>query len=200
MSATNRGSQRIPQDAYATPSEAIDVLLPHVHIHHLSTFLEPCRGTGAIYDRIRCHRRLHCEIAEGTNYLTWKPKDRVDLIITNPPFSLAQEFLEKSLEEAATVIYLLRLNFWGSRKRKPFWKSHRPTHQLTLSERPCFVWACKGVKGEKKGCGALYHRGYAEPCEVCGGKVSAATDACEYAWFCWDRGGMVLLAPGMDVL
>jgi len=63
----------------------------------------------------------------------------LDLIITNPPFKIALEFLEKSLTESKTVIYLLRLNFLGTLKRKEFWNANQPTHLFTLAKRPSFT-------------------------------------------------------------
>lgn len=63
----------------------------------------------------------------------------VDLIVTNPPFSLSMEFLTKSLSEAQTVVYLLRLNYLGSAERKTFWKQNQPTHLYVLSNRPSFT-------------------------------------------------------------
>ena len=169
MSATNRGATRRPNDLYPTPSPAIDVLLPALSIPPDTTFLEPCRGQGAIYDRILCIPRLYCELSEGLDYLTWQPPCVVDLIITNPPFSLALAFLQKSLAEAPTVIYLLRLNFLGSLQRRAFWHANRPTHVLVLPNRPSF-------------------------------DGTGRTDATEYAWFCWDRAGVVTLATGVHVL
>lgn len=71
-------------------------------------------------------------------YLAWQPRRVSDLIITNPPFSLALAFLQKSLGEARTVISLLRLNFLGSQKRRAFWQEDRPSHVLVLAERPSF--------------------------------------------------------------
>jgi hypothetical protein len=200
MSATNRGASRIAHDAYSTPGYSIEPMLDLIHIPHISTFLEPCRGRSAIYNRIRCHRRYHAEIAEGNDYLTYVPPGKVNIIITNPPFSLAVDFLKKSLSEADTVVYLLRLNFLESVARHDFWKAHKPSHLFGLSKRPVFVWACKGVKGAKKGCGALYEPESTRVCEVCGGRVAPGTDACGYGWYCWDKAGLIKAAPGVDVL
>lgn len=139
MSSTNRGADRIPQDMYPTPQAPIDALLNVMRFPHWVSFHEPCRGDGAIYNRMRVLRRSHCEISEGVDYLTYLPDVHHDLIITNPPFSLALEFLQKSLQEADTVIYLLRLNFLGSQKRRAFWQANRPSHVLVLANRPCFT-------------------------------------------------------------
>lgn len=143
MSSTGRGATRVSQDVYPTPGYCVDKLLPWVSFRSGDTgrtqFVEPCRGDGAIYDRIPagCWKQ-HCEIREGTDYLT-TPFAQQDIIITNPPYSLAMEFLRKSLGEAHTVVYLLRLNFLGSLARKPFWDEHPPTHLFTITPRPRFV-------------------------------------------------------------
>ena len=65
--------------------------------------------------------------------------NRPDIIITNPPFKLAMEFLEKSLKEADVCIYLLRLGFLESKKRREFHQKNPPTNLIVLSERPSFV-------------------------------------------------------------
>lgn len=199
MSSTNRGQARVSNDRYLTPAAPIDALLGVMHYSPLRHFHEPCKGAGAIYDRIRCLRKSYCEIAEGIDYLTHAPHSRYDLIITNPPFSLALEFLQKSLQEADTVVYLLRLNFLGSQERRAFWQANRPTHVLALSQRPCFVWVCKG-KGGGKGCGSSYLPESTRVCACCGGRVGPGTDSIDYAWFAWDRAGYVMLEPGVHVL
>jgi hypothetical protein len=75
----------------------------------------------------------------GYGYYLDTPVGRQDIIITNPPYSLALPFLQKSLSEADTVVYLLRLNFLGSAARKPFWDAYPPTHLFTITPRPRFV-------------------------------------------------------------
>lgn len=139
MSSTNRGAVRNANDLYPTPPAPIDSLLNVLDIPASTIFHEPCRGTGAIYDRIQCVSKSYCEIIEGRDYLTHVALWPYSLIITNPPFSLALEFLQKSLQEADTVIYLLRLNFLGSQKRRSFWQANRPSHVLVLANRPCFT-------------------------------------------------------------
>jgi hypothetical protein len=111
VSATGRSLARLAQDVYPTPGYCVDKLLPWLDLNGRNgqplTFFEPCRGDGAIYDRLPAEaRKGHCEIREGTDYLA-TPVGRQDIIITNPPYSLALPFLQKSLSEADTVVYLL---------------------------------------------------------------------------------------------
>jgi len=195
MSSTNRGATRIDQDAYYTPASAIDPMLQLLDLSGVYSFNEPCKGGGAIYDRVDVPRKEWTEINLGFDYLTVQSAN-TDLILTNPPFSLALEFLQKSLTEAKTVGYLLRLNFLGSRKRRDFWNANKPTHCFVLSERPVFAWYCQ----DRKGCGAQYRPGTTTVCIDCGKPVRAQTDSIEYAWFMWDRLGIVKVAPGIHVL
>ena len=174
MSATNRGAVRRENDFYETPEYTINSLLSVLKMDSVNSFLEPCKGGGAIYDKINCDIKRFAEISKGVDYLTtsflenrfWT--NRYDLIITNPPFSLAKEFIEKSLIEGKSVWYLLRLNFLESKDRSDWWQDKLPTHLLTLSARPSFT-----------------------------GK---GTDATGYAWFGWDKNNVCLLNPGIHVL
>ena len=49
-----------------------------------------------------------------TDFLEWNTNKKYDLIITNPPFSLAQEFIEKSfelLEPYGFIAMFLKIQF-----------------------------------------------------------------------------------------
>lgn len=150
MSATNRSDKRIPNDEYQTPFESIYPILYEINWDNISNVLEPCVGDGniieAIYNVTIPENDVlitnYYDIKNGQDYLqTQNEIKEYDLIITNPPFSLALEFLQKSLKEAKTVIYLLRLAFLESNKRKEFWNlnQHQLSHLFVLSKRPSFT-------------------------------------------------------------
>ena len=141
MSATNRGAKRKVNDTYDTPDYTIDSLLDVLVIPKVYTFLEPCIGGANIYAKINlpANQMNWCEIAQGRDYLKANFPQSYDLIITNPPFSKAKEFLEKSLTEANSVWYLLRVNFLASKNRVDWWQDKLPTHLLILSARPSFT-------------------------------------------------------------
>lgn len=66
-----------------------------------------------------------------------------DIIVMNPPYSHAMEFVQKAVEkvergEAGQVIALLRLSFLGSQKRKDFHRAHE-SKVFVLSKRIKFV-------------------------------------------------------------
>lgn len=66
------------------------------------------------------------------------PRARVDVIITNPPFYLAEEFVRQALAHATHVVMLLRLAFLETRRREAFHREH-PSDVYVLSRRPSFL-------------------------------------------------------------
>jgi hypothetical protein len=86
--------------------------------------IEPACGDGAIVEvlqRMVCPQIFAGDIRYGQDFLKVESTGRYDFIITNPPYTYAQEFVDKSLKIANCVIRLLRLNFLASSKRKEWW-------------------------------------------------------------------------------
>lgn len=171
MSSTN--GKKIERDNYPTPVSAVEALLKKLYLRPTDKFLEPCRGTRNIYDRINLPKeQLHwAELGEGVDYLT-TPFEKMDVIITNPPFSLTVEFIKKSLSELAadgTMAYLQRVNFLGSKCRVTFWDEVGfPDKTPVIVPRPRFV--------------------------------NGGSDSCEYMWMIWDRGNRFDLPAGISHL
>ena len=135
--------ERPASDYYPTPQKCITSLFEIIDYKNLVeegfTFAEPCRGEASAIYRHFPQGSQYCELEEGIDYLTHTWETTPDIIITNPPFKIAMEFLEKSLNEADVSIYLLRLGFLESKKRRDFHKKNPPTNLIVLSERPSFV-------------------------------------------------------------
>lgn len=70
-----------------------------------------------------------------------------DVIITNPPYSLALEFVQKSIKMAGTVAMLLRLAFMSSLERQSFHREF-PADIYVLPRRPSFTGDGKSDVGE----------------------------------------------------
>ena len=142
-----------PSEFYSTPPSVLVKLREHINFPSDFTYLEPCAGSGAVSRAIPGNwtllelreeekptlEALGHEVICPQDFLTWDAEGREwDYIITNPPFSLAQEFIEKSLTLSPRVIFLLRLSFLESQKRYDFWQKHNPSIYV-LSKRPSFV-------------------------------------------------------------
>lgn len=167
MSSTNH-KNKIPKDHYATPIPVVENLMKHLVVRPDDMFLEPCRAEGNIFNRVPLpvEQKQWAEIRDGVDYMTttFSP---VDLIITNPPFTIAEDFIEKckqELKKDGTLVVLQKVNFLGSLVRVDFWNNLGfPNKMPVIIPRPSFT------KG--------------------------GTDSCEYCWFIWDYGNRFPTIP-----
>lgn len=180
MSATNRGSERVKNDNYPTPGYCVRRLL-EVWRPKNNLLLEPCVGDGAIIKEFKDtgYKWLSYDIRPDTyipntnsfhfvqDFITIEelPKELlapfpyylpISTVITNPPFSLLNQFLYQSrkLCPEAELVFLLRLNTLagGNKSGRPeLYKKLGTPDIYVIPNRPSFT---------QKG-----------------------TDACEYAWF-----------------
>ena len=114
-------------DLYETPEVATFALLRAELLPR--TIWEPACGPGAIVRVLRDagHRVIATDLvyyrspdqdhADRDFLLERKLPDGADMILTNPPFSLAGEFVEHALQLCPRVVMLLRLTFLESTRR-----------------------------------------------------------------------------------
>lgn len=150
MSSTGRSDVRVSKDFYPTPQWATELILLHESFDN--PVLEPACGDGAILDVL--HKKGYSIVRgsdirsegiseHGVGGIDFLQHDKIEEchdLIPNPPFGLAQEFIEKSLDTVSgKVILLLRLSMLESRKRYDLWQKHPASRIYVLSERPSFV-------------------------------------------------------------
>jgi hypothetical protein len=175
--------------------------------------LEPCAGKGAIVDVLRAwypKAEIHaveldrkrfehlesvgnCDRVWCGDFAEWAGDGYpfYDLVITNPPFTIAMSIIERTLPlihpNGGRAVHLLRQAILASDERAPFWKKHA-AQQNILPRRPSFARSLKCGKPKKERCGwaRIQELAAAVPdvCLGCGGKVSSTTsDSADYAWF-----------------
>ena len=138
LSRQTTGKRLNPTDFYATPPWCYENL--NIDWSAFSSAHEPCRGDGRIHFFLEEEQNLPCtysEINEGKDFFDWE--EGTDLILTNPPFSIAKEFIDHSLANSQTCIMLLRINYLGSISRHEWWKENTPIAIHVLSKRPSFT-------------------------------------------------------------
>lgn len=111
------------------------------------------------------------------DYLTTELNYHPDMIITNPPFAIATSIIKKAMHDVVDggyVIMLLRLNFFGSEERKPFFEKYMPEWCFVHHKRMSFV-----DKKDKFGCVEFNKDGQPK---------RGSTDSIEYAHFVFRKG------------
>lgn len=167
MSATGRSDVRVPSDVYPTPAWVVHRLLEAAPLPG-KRWLEPCAGDGAIIKAVSDFDAKSGNPIDGLDWTSVELrgmresgmpvglsnhcvrdflgyaaeaaalKVKFDVILTNPPYSLAEEFIKASIPLADTVAMLLRLNFLGSESRATFLREYAPDVYV-LPNRPSFV-------------------------------------------------------------
>lgn len=138
--------EREKNDFYATPSHTTKAFLNEFKINP-KTILEPSAGQGHIAKVLKEYfpnadieatdliDRGYCE--GGIDFLSKDFKDKkYDLIITNPPFKIAQEFVDKALSISNDkVIMLLKIQFLEGLSRKEFLENSPLKYVYVFSDR-----------------------------------------------------------------
>lgn len=173
MSSTNRknASERHVSDYYVTPIKDVrDFIREWGGLTDDMLILDPCAGGDVTHEMsypTALNRAIDTiDIREDSlaevkgDFLTMDIEKKYDLVITNPPFNLAQEIIEKAHEvtkEGGHIVMLLRLNFLGSKARKAFWEKYPPYQIFVHHRRMSF-------------------------------QDDGGTDSIEYAHFVWKKG------------
>lgn len=193
MSRASKKEKRQTNDFYETPPWLTRAVMPLLApmLPKDPLILEPAAGAGAIIDVVDDYLTkagktpdIHaCDIAprrddiaqvdflnphyyrNGKVVVLGESCNNYDLVITNPPYLTAQDFIRYSRawlapDGAGLIAMLLRINFLGSQKRAKWMRANVP-HILAVSpKRPRFsISPTTGKLG---------------------------SDATEYAWFIWD--------------
>lgn len=167
MSATGRTpNKRHKSDFYETPLFLAEAALSYVRssfgVDRPELVLDPGAGLGIwgkaargiwssptiIGVEIEHNPAPYYDIWHRDDYLSlsrsWRGnvKTRPDLIVGNPPYRLAEEFIEAShniVRQGGLIAFLLRLNLLAGQKRREFWKKYAPGYVAVCVERPSFT-------------------------------------------------------------
>ena len=125
---------RVKNDYYATPPQATIDFLNLVEFENIETILEPACGEGHMSEVLKQH--FDNSVVESTDlvdrgyglggidFLNKVYEERYNLVITNPPFKYAQEFIEKALEVSNRyVVMFAKLQLLEGQKRYDLFKN-----------------------------------------------------------------------------
>ena len=139
------GNKNEPFDYYPTPPEATHALMMHLGLSGKVVW-EPACGAGAMSVVISDYGNevissdvRHTGYGDGgVDFLTCAGR-QCDWIITNPPFALAQQFIERALDSGASVAMLLKAHYWHASRRAGLFSARTPSKVLPLTWRPNFM-------------------------------------------------------------
>lgn len=161
---------REQDDFYATDPKAVDMLCDLEKFS--DAVIEPACGMGHIADTLKKRGySVICMDLVDRGYPNCKIGDFLKCglrgadadIVTNPPYKLAQEFVEKSMEVIGTghkVAMFLKLTFLETARRRELFKKYPPKTVYVASQRIA-CWP--------------------------NGRPTAQSMVC-YAWFVWEKG------------
>jgi hypothetical protein len=158
-------------DFYETPDVAVEALMRVEKLpHHI---WEPACGRGRIVNILRAYGRTvwatdlnnyGCPNSESRIDFLMEHQRRFDVeaIVTNPPFKLAEQFVEHALFMCPRVIMLLRLAFYESARRSHILEN------AGLARIHCF----------RKRLPMMHRDGW---------EGRKANSGMAFAWYVWDR-------------
>lgn len=141
--------ERVENDFYATPRSATEAILNVVELK--GSISEPAAGEGHISvvlkekypyseivstDLVQREERFGVHIEGGVDFLTYDFGRRFDNIVTNPPFSIAQEFIERALQLANDkVVIFAKIQLLEGNKRKEMFANAPLKYVYVFSKR-----------------------------------------------------------------
>ena len=145
--------KRENEDFYSTARSSITAILDKETLK--GSILEPAAGQGHIStvlreyypnseivstDLVQREDKFNCNIKSGIDFITYDFKRKFDNIITNPPFKLGKEFVERALELSNNkVLMFFKIQFLESKSRKDMFLHTPLKYVYVFSERqnPC---------------------------------------------------------------
>jgi hypothetical protein len=159
---SSKGRKEVEQEEYyPTPRDAIEPLItsPLLQLPG-GRWIEPCAGTGSIIRNVNSLRydiswticelqqefepHLRLQMTQSDTLLPFGDfvhrewfMPKADVLIMNPPFSLAMQFVQCAFERAHHIVMLQRKGWFGTGPRAAWLREYCPD-DYTLPKRPSF--------------------------------------------------------------
>ena len=110
-------------DDFQTPPIALKPLFPYLKKNWV--IWECASGNENLVKELRSkgYKVISTDIKNGKDFLKYEPKN-YDCIITNPPFSLKQEFLKRAYDLNKPFAFLLPITTLSTKKRQDLFKDN----------------------------------------------------------------------------
>lgn len=165
INESKRRWDRKPADFYPTPPEVTRALILWLRERGVTSqkgsrqrrVHEPCCGEGHISEvligagfDVTSHDLYDMSYGiSGVDYLRTPERNAryydYDMVVTNPPFSLAERFIRRALRDAPVVAMFLPTEYWHAKTRARLFRSRPPMAILALTWRPVFLAEERGT-------------------------------------------------------
>ena len=89
-------NRKSPNDKIYTPPSVAKKMINICDISPTDKVLDPSKGKGVFYDNLPECIKSYCEIEEGLDFFDYEGD--VDVIVGNPPFSLWDKWVDKTIQ------------------------------------------------------------------------------------------------------
>lgn len=148
--------ERKAADFYPTPADVSQALINELEERGIimkgQTVFEPACGTGECarafehngYEVIASDLRHTGYGLGGYDFLNGSGDQLaeyglIDVLATNPPFSIAEAFIRKAMTQAPVVAMLLKSNYWNTKRGHKLRQELPPALEIKLTWRPAFL-------------------------------------------------------------
>jgi hypothetical protein len=142
ISATSRKIQKRDNanDIFITPLALAKKAIEMVEYKDTDIWLDPFKNDGSYYNQYPNDNKVYTEILENKDFFEYN--DKVDIICSNPPYSLMDSVIKKSIElQPHTINYLIGLGNLTTRRIEMFEKAGYGLSKLHM----CKVYSWYGM-------------------------------------------------------
>ena len=141
----NTAYKREASDFYPTPPDVTFALMKFLSLDKGAKIWEPACGEGHMVNVMRemGYQVIGTDIRYGDDFLT-APLMDCDWIITNPPFTQSEAFIECCMSHERPFALLPKSQYWHAKKRKALFDQYPPEWILPLTWRPDFLFRERG--------------------------------------------------------
>lgn len=132
-------------DELYTPEIAVNMILPYIpkgSVIWECTAIKESKIVKVL--RENGFKVITSHINEEQNFFNYEPKEHYDIIITNPPYSLKDNFLERAFQLNKSFMYLLPLTALEGDNRSKLYQKYGNIQLLIPNKRFNFIEEKKG--------------------------------------------------------
>ena len=127
-------------DIFITPLALAKKAIEMVEYTPADKWLDPFKNDGSYYNQFPNDNKVYTEILENKDFFEYN--DKVDIICSNPPYSLMDSVIKKSIElQPHTINYLIGLGNLTTRRIEMFEKAGYGLSKLHM----CKVYSWYGM-------------------------------------------------------